>query len=191
VKVVMLRSRIRDAVLVGVCGTACACASSTIAAPASAPAAATTLTFTVADVSFCYPDTMHVVPSDVGTEKPSAVLYGDNAIAMVSVRLDTVDPHALRADAIARVKDGLIGEWPLRALNYSTIRVLDVAGRRAKGVRLVAAHGREMWIAHIYTIEVGGRTVLLTFLYAARDSLRYDDTVDDLIASLAKATPLK
>lgn len=180
----MLRSRMRDAVLVGVCGTACACASSTIAEPASSPAAPTTLTCTVADVSFGYPDTMHAVLSEVGTEKPAAVLYGENAIAVVSVRLDDVDARALRADAIAMVQDKLVGDWPWRALEYSTLTVLSVDGRRAKGVRMVAAHHRQMWIAHVYTIEVGRRTVLLVFLYAAGESVRYDDTLVDLIASL-------
>jgi hypothetical protein len=181
----MLRSRIRDAVLVGICGIACACASNTIAAPATSPAAASTLTFTVADVSFSYPDTMRAVASDVGTETPTAMLYGDHATGEVSVRLDTVDPKALRADAIARVEDRLTSEWPWRALNYTTMRVLHVAGRRAKGVRMVVAHDRELWVAHVYTTEVGSRTVLLTFVYRDADSPLYDDAVDDLIGSLA------
>ncbi|HWB80530.1 MAG TPA: hypothetical protein VG755_36450 [Nannocystaceae bacterium] len=181
----MLRS-IRDAVLVGVCATAYACAS-TLAEPATPPAAPTMLTCTVADVSFRYPDTMHAELSEVGTEKPTAVLYGEDAIAVVSVRQGDVDPRALRADAIAMVQDQLKGDWPWRALDYSTLMVLHVDGRKAKGLRMVAAHHRELWIAHVYTIEVGRRTVLLVFLYGAWESPRYDDVLVDLVASLSPA----
>jgi hypothetical protein len=84
------------------------------------------------------------------------------------------------------VEDRLVGTWPMTALNYRTFRVLDVAGLRAKGVRMVAAHGREMWTAHIYTTLVGHRTVLLIFLYGP-GSMLDDDMVDDMIASLAPA----